>query len=195
MRYFIYIFNIKTFAYHHISYRSFYVIIIDLHLSNDPDFISAAQQNLIRGPGSKTTVAGSSWSASRARGAFAYRNNRSVSFPIRRQCFACALTVTTKRGSRACVTRWLLALARIVLLPRPKRARVASRACSSSRCPSTMRGVSLIRPLRLKVYRERRPLGPPLFPSSLASPSRQSRDVHRQQGLLSLSFAKKNIYL
>lgn len=101
---------------------------------------------------------------------FAYRSNRSVSFPIRWQCFACALTVTTKRGSRACVTRWLLALARIVLLLRPKRARVASRAYSSSRRLSTMRGVSLMRTLRLKAYRERRPLGPPLLPSSLVSP-------------------------
>lgn len=51
-------------------------------------------------------IAGSSWSASRARGAPLTGAIEACLSPIRRRrCFACALTVTTKRGSRACVTR------------------------------------------------------------------------------------------
>lgn len=38
------------------------------------------------------------------------------------------------------------------------------------RRPSTMRGVSLLRTLRLRAYRERRPPSSPLLPPSLASP-------------------------
>lgn len=116
----------------------------------------------------------------------AYRSNRTVSFPIRWRCFACALTVTTKRGSRACVTRWLLALARIVLLPRPERARVALGPYLSSRRPSTMHGVSLLRTLRLRAYRERRPPSSPLLPpflppSSITTCLNVSASVQRRQ--------------
>lgn len=41
----------------------------------------------------------------------------------------------------------------IVLLPRPECARVALGFYLSSRCPSTMRGVSLLQTLRLRAYR------------------------------------------
>jgi len=140
-------------------YKSHHVAIA-LHFCNksSSDFISAIQQNLIRrGPrsGSKKPRRGILVIRQPCKRCSAYRSNRSVSFFIRRRCFACALTVTTKRGSRACVTRWLLALARIILLPRPERARVVLEPYLSSRCcPSTMRGVSLLRTLRLRVYHE-----------------------------------------
>lgn len=143
--------SLIIFSYYRISLSriSLYVTITNLpntfRQRSGGDFISAAQRNLIRGPwsGSKNTVAGSSWSASRARGASLTGAIEACLSPfvdnVSRALWPWPRSVAVVRVS----LDDSLALARIVLLPRPKCARVASRACSSSRRPSTMRGVSL----------------------------------------------------